>query len=177
MTAPEVQHTLDAIQSNYGTPLADIPLERVDRDNSDLLDDTPVHKRAADLKAMNYVGASLVDRATDVVGTEYDHRVETVVGVRVEGMHASEWGGIDPNAGTADAVDNIDHPVVQWDALVETIRRAVLTERAWPSVGRANVGYKDLKIANETDASSDWADYYRYDFDAIYSGFETLPDP
>lgn len=165
MTAPEVQFVLDAIDSNYGTPLADVPLERIDRDASEILEQD-VHTVTAELRGSNYVGATLADRTTDAIGTEYDHDVQAVVGVRIEGLHHSKWGHVD-----ADGSDG-----VPWDDLVQTIRRAILQERTFPSVSdRPNTTYTDLRTANDQDLSSNYADYYRYDFDVLFNGFEDLP--
>lgn len=185
MTAPEVQFVLDAIKDHaagyaslygmvpYGAGLSDVPLERVDRDNSEVLEG-PLHKHGDDLKEMNYVGGTLADRSTSPVGTEYDHEIETVVGVRVEGAHVQEYGAIDPQNGTADETAR-EYPTISWDVLTAAIRRAVLAERRFPQVTRDNTGYKDLFVANETDSSVNYADYFRYDFDVVFRGFEELP--
>lgn len=165
MTAPEVQFVLDAIDSNYGTPLADVPLERIDRDNSDILEQS-IHDVSAELQDSNYVGATLADRSTTAIGTEYDHDIETVVGVRIEGAHHSEWGHVDPDGSDG----------VAWDTLVRTIRRAVLQEREFPSVSnRPNTTYTWIEERNFTDLSADYSDYYRADVDFVFQGFETLP--
>lgn len=161
---PEVEFVLDAIDSNYGEALEDVPLKRVDRDNSDILEDD-VHTRTGKLEETNFVGARFADRSPTPIGTEYDHRIEAVVGVRIEGMHHSEYGHIDP-----DGVEGVD-----WDELVRKIRRAILTERKFPDVGRSDTGYTYLSLANEVDTSSEYADYYRYDMDILFFGFEELP--
>lgn len=185
MTVPEVQFVLDAIKEYaaeyaaqygsvpYGAGLSDVPLERVDRDNSEVLEG-PLHQHSDSLEGMNKVGATLVDRSTSPVGTAYNHAIETVVGVRVEGAHVQEYGAIDPQNGTADETAR-EYPTISWDVLTAAIRRAVLTERQFPQVQRDNTGYKDLFVANETDSSDNYADYYRYDFDVVFSGFEDLP--
>lgn len=177
MTAPEVQFVLDAIDTNWPggeASLADVPLERIDRDNSDLLDDTPVHEHSVDLEEMNYVGARLTSRPQQPTGTEYDLMGDAVVGVRVEGAHVSEFGAIDPQKGTASEASR-SYPTTDWDSLTENIRRAIFTDRTFPSVGRSNAAFKDLFVENWADQSAEFSDYYRLDFDVRFSGFETLP--
>jgi len=189
VTHPTVKWTLEQVASVVDSVAADYTLandndvivRRIDRTNNRFYDgsgtldmSTPIHQRAGALERGVYIGAAYTDRSDEPIGTEYDHELETVVGVRIEGAHVSEWGAIDPQKGTANAASR-DYPTTSWDTLVSTIRRAILTEREFPDPGRANVGYKDLKIANEADSSSDYTDYYRYDFDVRFLGFETLP--
>jgi hypothetical protein len=175
MTAPEVQFVLDAIKDHYGTsPLSNIPLERIDRDNSDLLDDTPVHEHSVELEEMNYVGAASAGTSSEPIGTEFDHRTETTVSVRVEGAHVDEFGAIDPQSGTNDAA-SVSYPTTDWQSLTDNIRRAILTDRTFPDPDRNNITYKDLFIENWSDQAANFSDYYRLDFDVRFSGFETLP--
>lgn len=173
MTAPEVQFTLDAIQSNTAAALADIPLERIDRDNSNLLDRSDPHEHSTDLQEMNYVGAALADTSRSFVDPSANYDVERVVSVRLEGAHVSEHGAIDPYAGTADANGNATWPTTQWTALVDDVQSAIDAEVTFPDVDRADTTYKDLRIANDTDLSSNYSDYYRRDFDVLFMGFET----
>lgn len=193
---PEVKFVLDAIEQHlvgggnsgagfFGAghdDLSDVPLERIDRDHSVNLDkaggladlDGPIHEHSADLEGMNYVGASSAGTTSTPIGTAYDHRDERVVGVRIEGVHASEYGAIDPYAGTEHEKAR-EYPTCRWDDLVQGIRWSILRERTWPDTGRPNVAFTDLQLTNESDVSRDWADYYRYDLDVVLSGFEDLP--
>lgn len=168
---------LDAIKDDWvgsETDLADVPLERIDRDNSDLLDDTPIHQHAVDLEGMNYVGAGLVSRPEQPMGTEFDLKGDAVVSVRVEGMHVSEFGAIDPQKGTDDEAVR-DYPTTDWDTLTNNIRRSIQTSRTNPNVGRSNTAYKDSFIENWNDQARDYSDYYLLTFDYRLSGFESLP--
>lgn len=165
MTTPEVQFVLDAINDHYGTALSNVPLERIDRDNADILEQS-VHSISGELERTNFVGATLASRDPQAIGTEYDHDIQAVVGVRIEGAHHSEHGHIDPDGSNG----------VEWWRLKKNIRRAILTDREFPAVSnRPNTTYTDLQFANENDQSDDYADYYRYDFDVLFNGFETLP--
>lgn len=177
MTHPEVQWVLDAIADNWnsvgtatvgdatvGESIADVPLERVDRDNSEILE-RPPRDKVGDLQKSNYVGATLAGRDTTPIGTEYDHDTEAVVGVRVEGLAASEYGHIDP-----DGKDGI-----AWSTLLRKLFVAILLDRGYPSVDRHNTQYTHLRIANRAPQSDDYDDYYRYDFDVVFSGYEELP--
>lgn len=180
MTAPEVDFVLSSIEDFWPgneTDLSHVPLERIDRDNSDLLDDTPIHQHSVDLEEMNYVGAASATRDDRPIGTEYDLATDRIVSVRVEGAHVSEFGAIDPQKDTADETTT-SYNTTAWDTLTENVRRAVLNEssRMYPNVtGRPNVGFKDLFVENYADTSSQYSDYYRVDFDVRFSGFETLP--
>lgn len=186
----EVQWVLDTIRDNwdlpsvgygeegYGGPtysgasFSDAPMIRVDRDESLILDDeetvdlsTPLHKRKRKLERGNYIAATMADRSTSPIGTEYDHEVEAVVGVRIVGLHNTERGHVDP-----EGVDGL-----VWDETVRTARDALLTERTWPDVGSPDGTYTDLRIANEAPQSGNYKDFYRHDFDVLLSGYESLP--
>lgn len=177
MTHPEVQFVLDTIKDNWGTvgtttvgstsvgdSIADANLERVDRDTSDLLEQ-PVRSKTADLQDANYVGATLANRDTTPIGTEYDHDIETTVGVRVEGLAAREYGHVDE-----DGEDG-----VVWRELIREITRTILVERVYPQVDRNGTTYTDLRIGNQAPQSDNYDDYYRYDFDILFNGYEELP--
>lgn len=156
---------VDWVLSQFGSVVGSIttPLKRVDRDESRILEGD-LRKRKGDLQDANFVGATLADRDPTPIGTEYDHAVEAVVGVRIEGLHHSEYGHIDP-----DGVEGIP-----FDSLVRRLRDAVLAERTFPNVGSADGTYTDLQIANEAPQSSDYRDYYRHDFDVLFHGYEDL---
>jgi len=172
MTHPAVQTILDAIADNWSAgSFADIPLERIDRDNSELLDGG-VRSHTEDLQDSNYVGATLADRSADPIGTEYDHRLEVVVGVRIEGAHHSEWGYVNPDASLPPATAGDPVP---WQPLVDEIRTAILRDRREPTTGETDIDYLDLQITNEAPQSADYGDYYRHDVDVLLTGYETLP--
>ena len=164
MSAPEVEWTLAQLGSVVGSLTT--PLKRVDRDESRILEGD-IRKRTAELEKANYVGAALADRTPTPIGTEYDHALETVVGVRIEGLHHSEWGHVD-----SDGVEGI--PFGDDGGLVDRIRDAILAKRRYPDAGRTNVTYTNLTVTNEASQSSNYADYYRYDFDVVFDGFEDL---
>ena len=112
-----------------------------------------------------YVGARFVDRTPTALGTEYDHAIEAVVGVRIAGLHYSEWGHVDPDGAAG----------IPWDVLVRRIRRAILSGRTFPDAGDQHTTYTDCQFQNESDQSDDWQDHYRYDVDVIFNGYEELP--
>lgn len=188
MTTTPRDHVLASIDEHYGTVgvgvigsanpvggnLADVPVERVDRDNSGLLDDTPIHRHAAELEEMNYVGARNASSPSTPIGTEYDHSRDDVVGVRVVGAHVSEFGAIDPEIGTSNET-TVSHPTCTWQNLLVNIRRAILANRTFPGADVPTVAYTSLVIENWTDTASDFGDYYRADFDVRFTGFEALP--
>lgn len=165
MSSPEVTWTLTQLGSVVGAITT--PLKRIDRDNSEFFEGG-IRNRTAELRKANYVGASLADVSSTPIGTEYDHDREAVVGVRIEGLHHSEYGYVDPSGSDGIAFSSDG-------GLVDRIRDALLVERQYPAAGGADVTYTDLQIANEAPQSSDYSDYFRHDFDILLSGYETLP--
>lgn len=175
MTAQPVEWVLDQLASVVDAQPAAHPLRRVDRDNAQVFQgsktvnmSSPVRERTGELQEANYVGASLTDRTQSPVGTEFDLDLETVVGVRIEGLHHGEWGHIDPAGENGVVFEGTDA------SLVEQIRGAIYNDRTWPDAGRANVSFTHLILTNEASQSDNWADYYRYDFDVAFDGFESL---
>lgn len=161
---PEVSFVLDAIQSNYGSALADVPLQRIDRDNARNVDTDERIMADKDYDA-NYVGARTAETASEAIGTEYDERVQAVVNVRISGTHHAQHGQIDPD-GTNGAV---------WQTLVDNVRRAIMDEREFPSVSnRPNVTYCWIDERNRQDLSSDFKDAYRWEADYAFVGFDNL---
>jgi hypothetical protein len=139
------------------------PLELIDR--SDTERENGRRSQTGELTDANIVSIASVDEETQPTGTEYDHDIDLVCGVRIEGLHHSEWGHIDSEGRNG----------VPWRSLVRLVRRAILRERTFPAVGTPDTAYTALKLANGADQSSNYADYYRYDCDVIFSGYETLP--
>jgi hypothetical protein len=165
VSSPEVDWTLSQLGSVVGSLTT--PLKRIDRDESTILDGD-IRSRTAELEKANYVGASLVDVSSSPIGTEYDHSREAVVGVRIEGLHHSQFGHVDPSGS-----DGI--PFGDEDGLVDRLRDALLVERTYPDAGSTDVTYTDLQVVNEAPQSNTYGDYYRHDFDVLFTGYETLP--
>jgi hypothetical protein len=167
VTHPAVDAVLGFIKTNWqaGT-YGDIPIERVDRDNSELLDGN-VRSHSEDLQASNYVGATVADAGRQPIGTEYDLDVETIAGVRVEGLHHHQRGHVDPDGNEG----------VPFDELEQLLRDPLWTRRAYPDAGNSRTTYHTLRIENDTQASSDYGSYFRTDFDVRFDGYEDLPAP
>jgi len=93
------------------------------------------------------------------IGTEFDFRVERPVSVEIEGYHQDGGGQI---------TDKDD-----FDSLVAEARRAILASRTFPTSGDIT----NLEITEENDLSPDDGDanYFRYQFDVTYKGYEELP--
>ncbi|WP_254766505.1 hypothetical protein [Salinilacihabitans rarus] len=168
----EVDWVLATIKANWAAGAwADVPLERIDRDNSELLEGD-IRSRKEDLQRSNYVGAALADRATSPLGFEYDHEVEAVVGVRVEGLHADQWGHVDPDGALPPTADDDGVP---FDALVREIRKTLLRDRTYPQTNTPDTDHYTVLVTNESPDSAAFRDYYRYDLDVILRGDEKLP--
>ena len=174
MTA-EVEWLLDQFESVVDAQPDAHPLYRVDRDQplvyetGESLDmQTPLRERTGELKQANYVGVSHADTSSNPIGTEFDNEVERIVSVRVEGLHHSEWGHVDP--------DGEDGVVFDDDTgLVADLQTALQTEREWPDVSRSDTTYTHLLLQSYGARSVEYADYYRYDFEVLFDGFEELP--
>lgn len=144
----------------YAEDFESAPIRRVNRDQSNVLEDDR-RQRGGELQESNFVGAALVSRSTTPLDTAYDHRVEVVIGVRVEGLHVDEFGHVPHDA--------------HFNALVRAIQAALLEERAYPDVDAADpADYHTLLVENTQHASRDHRDYFRADFDVRLVGHETL---
>ncbi|PSP80168.1 hypothetical protein BRC81_02970 [Halobacteriales archaeon QS_1_68_20] len=179
MSAPEVEWVLDQLGSVVDSVATDytlqngdsVELKRVDRDESRVYEgsqtldmSTPIRDREGELQDAAYVGARLADVASDPVGTEYDHAREAVVGLRLEGLHHGKYGHVDPDGDEG----------VPWEELKQRVRNALLAQRTWPNAGRTDVSYTDLRLTNEAPQSAQYGDYYRWDVDVLFNGFEDI---
>lgn len=165
----EVRYVLGTLEANW--PGEEYPdhLARIDRDEPEILE-TGERTKSLELTKWNAVGASLSDRITTPRGAEYDHDVETVVSIRVEGLtsQSGQWGHIDSSS--------------HFESLVRHIQRALLLGRSYPDVtpdadDLGYVTYMDLRVENERDLSAESRDYFRRDFDVRLTGIEQLPRP
>lgn len=177
MTAPEVEWVLDRIGTVADSVAADYgaDIERIDRDESQFYDrdesvtmSEPLPQRKGALERSCYIGAQTADGSETPIGTEYDLDVERVVGLRVEGLHHARRGQVDPTGNAGVPWRNGD------DGLVERIRAALYDQRTWPDAGGSNVAFSDLQLTNPADTSSNLRDFYRWDVDVVFDGFETL---
>lgn len=174
MTA-EVDWVLEQFADVVDAQPEDHPLFRVDRDDSLVYDtgenldmQSPIRERAGELKQANFVGVSHADTSTSPIGTEFDLEVERIVSVRVEGLHHSEWGHVDP--------DGQDGVVFGDDTgVVADLQAALQTEREWPAVPRSDATYTHLLLQDYGSRLDEYSDYYRYDWDVVFSGHEELP--
>lgn len=186
MTAEEVQYVLDEL----GTVVDDVATEytithpsgstspvqtkRVDRDNALLYDgggtfdmEQSITEMEDDLKKGNYVGARFADRDSSYIGTTPNLDTESVVGVRIIGYSGS-YGHVDPLGENGVPFQGTD------DALVERCMEALREGLKFPDAGRTNVAFTHLTITNESPVMAAWQEYYRYDFDIVFDGFEEI---
>lgn len=157
----EVEFVLEQLGSVVGSTTT--PLRRVNRDDSRILEQD-VRSIQGELQDANYVGVSYASRSTSPVGAEYDHEVETTVNVRVTGLHCSEYGWVDSSGQEG----------IAFEELVSRTQEALLAERTWPAAGSESVSYTHLEIADYNPGMSAYADYYQYDYDVTFHGFEEL---
>lgn len=140
------------------------PLELIDRQDVENEDD--VEKRKSELTRGNIVSVASVDESTTPVGTEFDHSIERVASVRIEGLTADKYGYVDESGNDG----------VPWSSLVRLVRRAILRARTFPDTATPNIAYTSLELTNVAPQSQLWSDYYRYDVDILFDGFERTPD-
>ena len=166
MSNPAVEFVLEQLQSVVDAQPSGYPLKRVNRDESRILEGD-IRDRTGELQEANFVGAAHVDHEASPIGTEYNLDVEDVVGVRIEGLHHTEWGHIDPDGTDGVAFDGDP-------GLVQDIKTALYDVRTFPDAGRSSVEFTDLRLVNHAPQSHLWSDYFRYDCDVVFRGVEEL---
>lgn len=175
MTAQPTEWVLDELGPVVEAQPAAHPLLRVDGDESQQYEgggafDTSgaVRDHAAELQDANVVTASYVERSDEYVGTGPDLSLEEVVELRVEGLHHSEFGHVDPAGQDGVPFHGTD------DALVQQIVDRLYANLRFPDAGRTPVGFTHLSIQHFPDVGA-FADFYDYRLEVRFDGFETLP--
>ncbi|MDB2283664.1 hypothetical protein PM038_00040 [Halorubrum ezzemoulense] len=169
----EVEFLLDdVLQPVVDVQPVDHPLRRVDRDNSTVYEtgstidmQEPVSKRKDDLKKANYIGVASQSGTPTPVGPGQRYELQSVASVRLEGLTADEFGHI----------DGVSQDAVPFEALFREVFDAIRGEISYPDVGRPGVTYRDLTITNVDDAQSEYADFYRAEFDVQFRGYTDTP--
>ena len=157
MSVDETAWVLEALATDWA--LADVPTF-VNRDDSADVQ-TGERSTAHDLTDANAVSAATAPGSETPTTFGYDLAVEATVSLRIEALHADEWGHIETPA--------------DWDALTDEVRRILLARRVWPLRNPdGDVHYHTLRLANPTDRSAEHRDYYRYDVDVVFVGREDL---
>ncbi|NLV11885.1 hypothetical protein [Haloarcula argentinensis] len=170
----EVDFLIERIREEYGAgslpaglrPAGEDPPPLALIDRQDVEDEDDIEQRKGELTRGNIVSVASVDESTSPIGTEYDHDIERVAGIRIEGLDADEFGYVDDSGDDG----------APWSSLVRVIRRAILRVRSYPGTGTPSIDYTHLELANAAPQSQTWSDYYRWDVDVIFDGFERLPD-
>ena len=173
MTAEPVQWVLDELGAVVEDQPSDHPLKRVDRDTARVYDgggtfdmSAAMKKKSDDFRRGNYVGVSYADRSPGYIGTGPDLDVEEVVGIRIEGASMG-YAHIDPTGQ--------DGAMFYGEgSLVDQIRSTLYDNLQFPDAGRTPVAFTHLTITNESPVMSRWQEYFRYDFDVVFDGFEEL---
>lgn len=143
---------------NWNSTNADQPVF-IDRDDAESasFNDRQVAYDLTDNNAISV--ASSPDRDTEPIGTGYDHRIVDGVNLRIEGAHTDQWGHV------ADADEFQD--------IIDEAERVILTERtSFPTVN--GIDYHSVILRNGTNLSADEKDYFRYDVDVVFEGYEDL---
>lgn len=160
MAQPDyVQEVLDYLSDNWNTSNFSPTPTFVDGDEM-RIDGTGARAKALSAVEENIITVDSEPTAQgEPIGTEFDFRMEAGATVVCEGYHVDGGGQLaDKDA---------------FDSMVGEARRAILTERKFP-VGELTW----LTLENENDLSAQEpqdANYFRFTFDVIFHGFETLP--
>jgi len=171
MTHPAVDFVLEKIKTQWPAgSFSDVPLQRIDGDNNDNLSKA-VYDATDELREANLVDAKYTDRQDSPIGTEYDLQVDGLtVACTVAGLHTRRKGHIDPDG--AFPPTNAGDAVPFYDLRRATID-ALEAERGFPDTG-SNINYTDLIVTNRTPLSYEYGDFYQYEFDVVFGGFEQL---
>lgn len=145
---------LETIESNWPGEFPD-DLERVNRDDSEQMD-TGIRSRTSDLERANFVGAATTSEVAAPLGAGGTDVVQPVVQVRVEGLHADEYGHVDNAAAFRSLVDDV---------------KQTLRQEHSPTVGDAHpASIVKLYVENETDQSHLFRDHFLAEFDVRFVG-------
>lgn len=163
----EFGDVVDAVAREYG-----VDLIRVDRDDSRVYDghesiegSDSVRRSRGELQRGVFVGAASADVESTPTGVKFDVRTESTVNVRVQGLHHSEYGHVDPAGEDG----------VPFDELVRRLGDALLDERTSPQSAGEDTDYHTLYIDRFASFSNRYADYYRSDFSPRFVGYTELP--
>jgi len=166
---PQVEWVLEQLASVADAQPDAHPLRRVDRDNSEVYGTgetvdmgAPIRTRTRALKRANFVGATLASRERSPIGTAYDYDVSDVVRVRLEGLHYTEKGHIDPDGDAG----------VVFSTLVDDVQDVIDTDATFPSVPGYGGAYTHLLVTNDDPQLSGLAGFYAYSFDVEFNGYE-----
>lgn len=171
---PEVQFILDELATAVIVQPTGHPLVRIDADSSRVYEgdktvaNTPdsdiTHQRGLDLQKANAVKVSTGDRSDQPLGTEYNLDTEVTLSVTLTGLSHEEFGHIDP-----DGVDGIN-----FDDLGRIVRGELLQNRTYPNHPEFQDAKLDLRITDETDTSSAYADAYERRYSVLFRGRQKL---
>lgn len=172
MTAPETQWVFDTVDEivddtslawgltqDVDTAAGEVPVRRVDRNESEIYDSGGIQTRKSDLQQSNYISAALADDEESHGGFGDEYNAETIVSLRIEGLTHRKRGHIDP-----DGDNGID-----FTTLYRRVRNALQANDEHPAVpGR---GYHTLFLENGTNRSQRHRDFYEYRVDVRFDGF------
>lgn len=150
-------YVLDTIKSDW-TGSFPSDLKRINRDDSKILEDSE-RSQAVDLEDANYVAANAGVRDRTQYGVGVD-RVEAVVEVDVQGLHADQFGQI------SDADE--------FETLVDDIKQVFRSKRFSIDVGSEDPAtFVRLEINNEDALSNQYREHYHHEFNIRFIGERT----
>lgn len=147
---------LGYIEDNWPEATFPSDLRRVNRNDSTVLAGN-TRELTDKLKQANYVGVRDAEVGQTPVGTSFGYISEPVVGVRVLGLHESEFGHITDHA--------------EFRALVRNIKEAIRAEETYPAVSRPGE-YHTILEQNFVDESANFGDYFFASWDLQFRGYD-----
>jgi hypothetical protein len=153
MTLPDFTEFVLETLANVDPP--ETPIVRYNRRDG-VRKDTGARTDGVDLSAGVVVSVGSADGPNEPIGTEYDHRIDHELTVRVEGVHETAGGTVDTG---------------EWRAIKDAVETALTDERNFPTT---DINILSLKIPDESDLSDNLGDHYRCDFTVRFEGYEDL---
>jgi len=161
----ETTWLLGVIKDNWPGASWPSDLVRRNRDNAETLDAVGRREEGVDLDLYNAISVSYGSRQDELFGTTPQYRIQTVLDVRIEGVHEDEHGQITDDD--------------EFRKLVKYTQHAIDTQITYPSVPSTDdigrVEYLDLRIQDETAGLSAAKDYYDYTFSVSMRGNKNTP--
>lgn len=171
----QLASVVDWASNNYtlwnGDP---VTVKRVDRNDSQVYEGSqtvdmsaPIPDREGQLQQAVYVGAKETSRDRQYIGSNADYRGGPTIRIRIDGMTAlgETFGHVDPSG--ADGV-----PFTGQDSLVRRVQNELTETISYPTVDGSRGRTVDFEMVGDQNLSGNWADFYRYDFDLIFTEFE-----
>lgn len=160
MVQDEVRWLLETIEEEWpGGNFAEENVVRVDFDAPEILENSE-RRQGVELSQHASITTLEGDRARDPLGTEFDYEVETILDVRIEGVHEHAGGTISSKN--------------EFRRLKNYTQAAIDARRTYPTIDADDevglVNYFEGRIENENSFMNEHSDEFRVDFEVRLRG-------